>query len=155
MECLTTKETIGQTYNTISETSFKEKKNLRVPTQEDIDRFLDKILEVQRLLSQKTSKIIEINEKLEQLTWLNGVDDESLKQLNNLIALSKDFHSTLIRQFVKLNFIRKKGIAKQETKSLKMAIDDLKDIIGDLESVFFLLPDFKEFSDTTKELSLL
>jgi uncharacterized coiled-coil DUF342 family protein len=155
MECLTAKETIGQTYNTLSETSFKEKKNLRVPTQDEIDHFLDRILQLQRLLSQKTQKINEINDLLEKITWLNDLNDECLNKLNDLIGIAKDFHSTLIRQFTKLNVIRKNGIAKQQTKDLKVAIDNLRENIGDLESVFFLLPNFKEFSDTTKELSLL
>jgi two-component SAPR family response regulator len=155
MECLTAKETIAQTYETLSATSFKEKKNIKIPTQEEINHFLDKILELQRFLGMKTHKINELNSLLEKITWINDLNDDCLKQLNELLAIAKDFHSTIIRQYASLNEIRKRGIAKESTKKLKEAIDNFKENIIDLEATFFLLPNFKGFTETTKELSLL
>jgi len=155
MECLTAKETIGQTFETLSETSYREKKKIKIPTEDEINHFLDKILELNRLLSIKTGKINELNNLLEKISWLNDLNEDCLKQLNELLAVAKDFHSTIIRQFASLNEIRKRGIAKEATKNLKNAIDNFKENIIDLETTFFLLPNFKEFTDTTKELSLL
>jgi hypothetical protein len=64
-------------------------------------------------------------------------------------------HSTLIRQYVSLNLIRSKGIAKDEIKNFKNAVDDLKENYQDLESVYFFLPEIPDFKETTKLLSLV
>lgn len=53
-----------------------------------------------------------------------------------------------------MGYLRKKGIAKEEIKSLKFAIDDLKEVIEDLDSVFFYLPSIPNFIETTRLLSL-
>jgi len=103
----------------------------------------------------KTEKIIEINESIERVTWFNDLDDESLMLINDLISSIKDLHSTLIRQYVSLNLIRSKGIAKEEIKNFKNTIDDLKENYQDLESVYFFLPEIPDFKETTKLLSLV
>ncbi len=56
---------------------------------------------------------------------------------------------------ISVNVIRSKGIAKEEIKNFKSAIDDLKDVASDLESRFFFLPKIPDFQETTKELSLV
>jgi len=154
MNCLSTKETINNTFEIVRDTSFSEKTS-SISTEDQINKFLDKILDVQKYLNVKSEKIEDINERLEGLTWLNDIDEDSLRQLNNLIGSAKDLHSVLIRQFVNLNDFRKKGIAKEATKRFKSAIDTLKEIISDLESTFFFLPKMPHFLDNTKELSLL
>ena len=75
--------------------------------------------------------------------------------LNDLIASIKDAHSILIKQYVSLNYIRSKGIAKEEISKFKSSIDDLKESYQDLESVFFFLPEIPDFKETTKQLSLI
>jgi hypothetical protein len=155
MECLTTNsETIDSTFEKVRETSFSEKK-LKVPTEEEINNFLDQVLEFQRFLADKSIKIEEINDLLENLTWLNGIKESELMQINTLIGSAKDLHSVLIRQYVNLNFLRKKGIAKTATKRFKSSIDVLKENIEDLESIFFSLPKMPNFIETTKQLSLV
>ena len=53
---------------------------------------------------------------LTQLSWYNDIqDEESLKIINDIIALSKDWHSALIRHYIAMNSLRKKN----------MALDDL------------------------------
>jgi hypothetical protein len=75
--------------------------------------------------------------------------------LNDLISSAKDLRTTFIRQYVLLTTFRKKGIAKEEIKNFKSAVDDLKEICDDLESVFFFLPKMPDFNETTKQLSLV
>ena len=75
--------------------------------------------------------------------------------INDLVSSAKDLHSTLIRQFVSMLFLRKRGIAKEEIKEFKNAVDDLKESYSDLESIFFFLPKMPDFVETTKELSLV
>ena len=74
---------------------------------------------------------------------------------NDLISAAKDLHSSLVRQYISLDFLRKKGVAKEEIKEFKTSIDELKETYQDLESVFFYLPEMPEFVETTKQLSLV
>ena len=92
---------------------------------------------------------------MNELTWLNDFDEECLLILNDLISAAKDLHSTMIRQYVKFAYVRKKGIATEEVKQFKDALDELKESFTDLESVFFFLPKMPEFVETTQELSLV
>ena len=105
------------------------------------------------MLYIKVDKIID--ERIEKLTWFNTVNEECLRLINDLISSIKDLHSSLVRQYVSLNYIRSKGIAKEEISNFKSAIDDLKDSYQDLESVFFFLPEMPDFKETTKQLSLI
>ena len=153
MESLTFKSAITNTFSSVRQFSFEEKKAFL--SEEKINALLDAILEFKRLFNKKTEKINSINEKIEKLTWFNDVNDENLISLNDLISSIKDAHSTLIKQYVSLNYIRSKGIAKEEISNFKSAIDDLKESYHDLESVFFFLPEIPDFKETTKQLSLI
>ena len=151
MECVT-KDKISNTVNEVRQISFEEKIN---SSEEKINSFLDAILDFKNNLIEKSNKIIELADKLEQITWLTVDDNECLMLLNDLIAQSKDLHSSLIRNYVVFAPLRQKGIAKDEIRTYKSAIDDFKESYIDLESVFFFLPEIPEFKETTRELSLV
>lgn len=154
MDCLTHKPTISETFENVRKISFEEKRESAFD-EDKINSFLDQILDFKKYLAAKTEKISGINEKIEKLTWYTNLDSESLMVINDLISSIKDLHSSLIRQYVAMNRIRLKGIAKEEIKNFKSAIDDLKEDASDLESRFFFLPQFPDFEETTKELSLV
>lgn len=153
MESATFKSAIADTFSSVRNFSFGEKKSFL--NEEKVNAFLDAILEFKRVFNKKTETINSINEKIEKLTWYDDINDEILLQLNDLISSIKDAHSTLIKQYVSLNYIRSKGIAKEDISEFKGAIDDLKESYQDLESVFFFLPDMPDFIETTKQLSLV
>jgi archaellum component FlaC len=119
------------------------------------NEFLDAILDMKKSIKDKTQRIYEVNENVEKLTWFNDLDEECLMLINDLISAAKDLRSSLIRQYISLDFLRKKGIAKEELKDFKNSIDELKETYQDLESVFFYLPEIPEFVETTKKLSLV
>lgn len=154
MDCLSHKSEISKTFSSVRNFSFEEKK-FSIYNEERMNAFLDAILEFKNTFQMKTEKIIEINESIERVTWFNDLDEESLMLINDLISSIKDLHSTLIRQYVSLNLIRSKGIAKEEIKNFKNTIDDLKENYQDLESVYFFLPEIPDFKETTKLLSLV
>lgn len=151
--CLTFKSEIYNTFSNVRSFSFEEKKAFL--NEEKVNALLDAIIEIKNFFKDKTEKINSINEEIEKLTWFNDVNDECLILLNDLISSIKDAHSTLIKQYVSLNNIRTKRIAKEELSKFKSAIDDLKESYQDLESVFFFLPDIPDFKETTKQLSLI
>lgn len=153
MECISYKLEIEKTFTNVRALSFNEKKSPLL----DKERInsLDVILDFKSLLKEKTDKLNHINERIEKLTWFNDLDDECLMLINDLISAAKDLQSTLIRQYVSMNFLRKKGVVKDEIKEFKDSIDELKEAYEDLESVFFFLPEFPDFIETTKQLSLV
>lgn len=153
MNCLTFKSEISNTFSSVRDFSFEEKKAFL--SEEKVNALLDAILELKSIFNKKTEKIKSINDRIEKLTWYDDADDDSLFKLNDLIASIKDIHSTFIKQYISLNYIRSKGIAKEEISAFKNAVDDLKESYQDLESVFFYLPAMSEFKETTKQLSLI
>jgi hypothetical protein len=154
MDCLTYQPQIEETFEKVRALSFEEKKE-SLFDEKKINRLLDQILEFKKVFTDKTNRINSLVEKIEKLTWFNNLDNDNLMSINDLISSIRDLHSSLLRQYISLNFLRSKGIAKDEIKNFKSAIDDLKDIAADLESRFFFLPNISDFEETTKELSLL
>lgn len=154
MESLTYKLKISETFEKVRKFSFEEKKE-SVFEEVLINKLSDKILELKRIFADKSNKINSIVEKVEQITWFNDLDNDSLMSINDLISSIKDLYTTLLRQYISLNLIRSRGIAKEEIKSFKSSMDDLKDVAADLESRFFFLPGMNDFQETTKELSLI
>lgn len=154
MECLSHKSEIANTFSNVRDFSYREKRN-PILDEEKINSFLDAILDFKSNLKEKTNKIYDVNERLEKVSWFNDLDEESLMLLNDLISAAKDLKSSLIRQYVSLNYFRTKGIAKKEIKDFKNSIDELKEAYEDLESVFFYLPKMPNFVETTKQLSLV
>lgn len=154
MECVTNISKIKETFSSIRTFSYQEK-NTPLMDEAKINKLLDAILDFKSNLKDRTAKVYEINTGLEKMTWFNDLDEECLMLINDLIASTKDLRSTLIRLYVSLGFLRTKGIAKEEIKDFKNAIDELKENYEDLESVYFFLPAMPHFVETTKKLSLI
>ena len=153
MGCLSYKSEIVETFSNVRDFSFQEKTSPLLD-RERVNVILDAILEFKSNLREKTNRIDKVVERIEKITWFNDLDKESLMLLNDLISSAKDLRGSLLRQYVPMKDIRKKGIAKEEVKDFKNAIDELKESYEDLESVFFFLPEMPEFIETTKRLSL-
>lgn len=154
MECLSRKAELENVVSDVRAFSYSEKKS-PIFDEKRLNYFLDAILEVKQFLSDKTERINKLNDDLEKLTWHDDLDEDCLMLINDLIATARDLHSSLIRQYVQMNFIRSKGIAKNEIIEFKTSVDELKEICSDLESTFFFLPKIPGFLETTKSLSLI
>ena len=152
--CESNIEKINETFSQLKSISFTEKKNA-VHSEEMVNKFLDKILELKNIIQQKSQDIAKINKKLEEITWFTDLDEECLMKVNEIISLCNDLHSSLIKFYIALNPFIKKGIAKAEIKDLKEVISDLKESTQDVESRFFFLPNMPMFIETTKELTLI
>lgn len=154
MEGLSPKSAIINTFSNVRSFSFEEKK-VPLLDEERMNTLLDAILDFKSGLKDKTERIYDINEKIESISWLNDLDEECLMILNDIISSAKDLRTSLIRQYISMNYFRKKGIAKEEIKDFKNSIDELKESYEDLESVFFFLPKMPDFKETTQKLSLV
>jgi hypothetical protein len=154
MQSLTHKEELLKTFSDVRSLSFQAKKEAH-NGEEKMNTFLDAINDFKAMLNLQNEKLSDIIVRLEKLTWFNNLDEDSMMLLNDLIAVAKDIHSSLIRQYVQMNNARMRGLANETIKEFKSEIDDLKETYQDLESVFFFLPDFPDFKETTKQLSLI
>lgn len=155
MECTSHKSIIEDTFSNIRAFSYDEKKSTAID-EHKINNFLDTLLDFKKSLNKKTEKINMLSNRMAELTWLNDLDEECLMKLNDLISASKDLRTSLIRHYVSMNnILLKKGVAKEDMKNFKEAIDDLKEAYEDLESTFFFLPALPDFVETTKQLSLI
>lgn len=124
--------------------------------QERVDLFLDSILSFKEKLSKTCEEIESLNPSLEELTWVQQpLSEELLPHVRRLIDSCYDLHKKYVKTYVGFKNLRQRGIAKQEIKQFKAAIDDFKDITTDLESVFFIFPNNKEFQKVTEGLKAL
>ena len=154
MSSVLAKQEIRDTFDELRVFSFKTKNEVPL-YEEKVNAFLDAVNDFKILLGNQSEKLASLNKQYEKITWLDNLSQQDLMLLNDIIATSKDLHSSLIRQYVHLNFFRNKGIAKNEIKAFKSEIDDLKESFEDLESIFFHLPKQPYFKETTKLLSLV
>lgn len=143
-----------ETFQNVRRFSFEVKQEA-VLDEKKINHFLDKLLDFQKALTDKSLRIEILIEKIEEMTWFNDLDKDSLMLINDLISTIRSLHLSLTRQYVSLNPVRIQGLAKSEIKNFKGVIDDLKDVANDLDSRFFFLPAMEQFQETTKELSLI
>lgn len=152
MSCSDTIKDIKSTRKEISIISLSEKKSYN----EKVNDFIDAMQSFQSILKQKTECIASINEKLEKLTWYTELDDKCLVVILEIIAICKELHSTLYSKYSEqLDKLDNKGIASQEINEFLEEIDYLSEMIADIESTFFKLPNNKKFQQINKELSLL
>lgn len=147
MDCSTQKQELQNTFSDVRNFSFQTKKEVHFD-EKKINAFLDAINDYKLMLNNQNEKLNNINSRLEKLTWYNDLDEECMMVLNDLIALAKDLHSTLVRQYVQMKNSSMLEIAEEVINAFKSEIDDLKETCQDLESVFFFLPDFPDFKET-------
>jgi len=151
MECLTHKREILVAYKSVSDFSFQEK----IKEQKTIDDLLDNILDLKRILLEKSNKLDDIVKRMEAITWFNNIDEACKQLINDIISSANDLHTTLVEELQITRDIYSKGIAKEEINSFEASVGDLKEASEDLESVFFKLPQINEFKGITDELSKL
>ena len=136
MECANAKVQIFETFKEVRDFSYKRKNET-----ENINNFLDRVLELQNKIKEDSDFIFGLVEKFEELSWAeaSNLDEETLKVLNDIISVSRDIHRTLIMHFVFLNNNLKK-VASSQINTLKNSLDDFKESTNDLEFIVFHMP---------------
>lgn len=147
MKTSTQNKELKKAFTDIRILSFEAKKEALF-NEEKINAFLDAINDFKSLIKNKTETLSEINKSLEQLTWLNDLNEEELMVVNDIIVLGNDFYSTLMKQYSSLRNSALNETSEEGLKNFKIEIDNLKESCEDLDSVFFYLPSFSEFNET-------
>jgi len=133
--------------------SYTEKK---MSYEDSVNRFLDAINSVKKRIEEKVFNLKKITAQIQTIPWFENVQIEELIIINELIVLSKDVKISLSKQYIFLNNkLKIKGIAKDEIKKFKLAIDDFTGAYENVEFVFFELPHDKEFNEITQKLANL
>ena len=123
----------------------------------ETNNILDKILVFKNKLTERKCQIENLIIKLEELTWqINDTKQEDVSQrLKGLIESLNDTHSILTGQYDGYKKLKALNIARKEIIAFKYALDNLKEIGEDLQSVFFGLPNNQDFQNTDKYISNL
>ncbi len=138
----------------IKNAAYEEKQEIR-SEEEIINSFLDRINEFKSGLAKTTKKIDPLVDKIEELTWiLENPSSNDLSELNQLIVLAEDLRKSMIIKYVSFNYLRSKGIAKDEISNFKSTIDNFTEAYKDLQSAFFTLPKIEDFQEISRRLSL-
>lgn len=154
MDTISEQSAILETFSEVRRFSFQEKNSPSI-NKEKLNTFLDSSIDLKLELKNKTSKIQNLVEDIEKITWFDHISEENLILINDVISTTKDLHTSLLRQYLALKHSIKNDNTMNEIQDFKNSIDELKESYEDLESVFFYLPELSDFKETTSKLSLL
>ena len=133
--------------------SFEKRTHPPLSENDKNNELLDAILSFKSNINNTSDKLNYFTMKFEEITWFKEINDDSLKLINKLISSAFGLHHVLVKQYADYYpTLRKKGIAKDDIKNHKQALDDFKESILDLELVFFKYPKDIEFTSITDEL---
>lgn len=145
---------IQETIEEVKDFSFRERTEYY--DEERTNRLLDSILDFKKSLNSTTEDVCKIVDAFESLTWAGEPNEDNLKQIIELLALTRDLHRTLIKRYVLFNkTLKPKGIAVKDLKTFKGALDDLIEVTDDIEDIYFVFPKMPDFVETTTRLSEL
>ncbi len=120
---------IKKIVRTVRTFSLKGEKNY-TPDELQINDLLDTINDFKKELLEKNERLNEINQRIERLkNYKNTV------LISDVISSAKDLYSSLICQYVIMNAIQKRGIARFEITCYKNSIIRLKGAYEELESL--------------------
>ena len=123
MGCLTYSE-IRKIAKSVSDFSNHEYK-CSSSEENQINDLLDSINGFKKALSDKTRKVSEINERINELRGYDNLDQRGIMFMHDVISSAKELHSLLVSQHVSMNSILAHGIAGDVIKDFKDSIDEL------------------------------
>lgn len=142
--------TIDSVQEKIGRTTFEAKKNT-ILSQDRIDEFLDSILTLKEHLKVHSSKLTEIVELVEQLTWIDKTLTESDEfKIHDIITKLRDYYSSMNRHLFYLKKFSDKRIAGKEINEFRRSVNDIREAYQDLETVYFDLPQIEDFQEAQK-----
>ncbi len=117
-----------------SVSDFSNHENKCSATEENqINDLLDSINGFKRALSDKTQKIREINERINELRGYDEPDRRCIMFIHDVVSSAKELHSLLVSQQISMNSILAPGIAGNAIMDFKDSIDELMKSTMNLE----------------------
>jgi hypothetical protein len=129
---------------------------LRALLENPCDENLDLINRIRANFAGSSTAIEDIIAKLQSLTWtLREPTVDDLKSVADLIFLGRQLvrgTASIINSYQPL---WQKGVIITETREFQEVSEHLTEVLDDIESVYFKLPNLPGFNDTTHELESL
>jgi cell division septum initiation protein DivIVA len=147
------KNKIAEIAQEVKNTSYKEKMNLY--SEKNINAFLDAILDVKSYLKERTERLNHISNLFSEVTWIDNLNEKDLELIHDIISSAKELRYTLVKIYINYNELKIRGIATDEVKEFKKAIDNYTEDYEDLEYIFFNSSKNKLFNQITTGLSKL
>lgn len=156
MNCATVNKQIKETFKQVSTFSLKKKRE-----QEEVvmNHFLDSILKLQTEINDDSVFLEKLVDRFEKISWMaddvdNTKREETLNLINAIVSVTMDLHRLILTRYIYLNK-NARQYASKEIKRLKLALDDIKEACVDLEHVFIILPEDKDFQNANERLQSL
>lgn len=129
---------------------------LRALLENPCDENLDQINKVRASFVESSEAIEDIIKKLQSLTWtLREPTPDDLKSVSDILFVGRRLlkgSNSIINSYQPL---WQKGVIITETSEFKEVSAHLAEILDDIDSVYFKLPNLPGFDDTTHELESL
>lgn len=143
----------------VSSESFKNidfENALKALLENPCDENLDQINNVRASFVESTDAIEDITKKLQSLTWtLLEPTTDDLRSVADIIFLGRQLFQGSASIISSYQPLWQKGVIINETSEFKEVAEHLAEVLDDIESVYFKLPDLPGFNDTTHELESL
>lgn len=110
---------------------------------------------LQDILTRKTSSAKTVSAYLAELTWVDVTDEKVRETIAGLLDSSLVWYNLELEYIETIQPVVNNGLAGNEFKAYKEAIEDLREAISDLRSAAITLPNSQKFNDAMKELSNL
>ena len=107
------------------------------------------LTEALTLKEERIEKMISI---LEKITWITNPDAEAMELIEGIVKDTLAYLSQEESFIAEVKPLVAQGYVKKEFKSFLGAYDDLKEALLDIKSVFYTLPEDKEFYAAFKKL---
>lgn len=120
------------------------------------DENLDLINKVRANFVGSTEAMEDIIEKLQSLTWtLVEPTSDDLKSVADIIFLGRQLLKGAASIVSSYQPLWERGVIITETSEFKEVTEHFTEVLDDIESVYFKLPNLPGFNDTTHELESL
>ncbi len=136
-----TLQKLTSTQAEFNQISLNGKTEVFLSKQEEINFFLDTIIEYKKFLTDKAGLFNELTLKLEELTWISNREDKMvILIINVIIALSKEIYR-IYKSALEVNKkLQKLDYAVSEIENYNTALEDFIETIDDIEFSFFYFP---------------
>lgn len=133
------------------------RKESAVDQEKLVDNFLDSILELRKILDEKSETLEDIERQMVTITHIDHSDllEEDYESLRALITEAKRAYSVSMRFYAAIRGVRVKGIAREETTRFSDAVSMFKETTEGLELAFFTLPQTEGFKEVNDRLAAL
>lgn len=140
----------------VSSESFRNvnfEKMLKALLENPCDENLDLINKVRANFVGSTEAMEDIIEKLQSLTWtIVEPTPDDLKSVADIIFLGRQLLKGAASIVTSYQPLWQQGVIITETTEFKEVSGHLAEVLDDIESVYFKLPDLPGFNDTTHKL---